>query len=172
MIIRSIQPADAEQFLDLCEKLDEETQFMMLEPGERMTTEEEQRDQLERLLARENQMIFVAEHDGQLLGYLGAYGGEFHRNRHSAYIVIGILQAFTGQGIGSQLFTVLEQWACQHAIHRLELTVMAHNEAGIALYRRRGFEIEGIKKHSLLLGGRYVDEYYMARLIEKKTRNE
>jgi RimJ/RimL family protein N-acetyltransferase len=172
MIIRSIQSADAGQFLDLCKKLDEETQFMMLEPGERMMTVEEQRDQLERLLARENQIIFVAEHDGQLLGYLGAYGGEFHRNRHSAYIVIGILQAFTGQGTGSQLFTVLEQWARQHAIHRLELTVMTHNEAGIALYRRRGFEIEGVKKHSLLVGGRYVDEYYMARLLEKKTRNE
>ena len=49
---------------------------------------------------------------------------------------------------------------------------MTHNEAGIALYRRRGFEIEGTKKHSLLVGGRYVDEYYMARLLEKKTRNE
>jgi ribosomal protein S18 acetylase RimI-like enzyme len=47
---------------------------------------------------------------------------------------------------------------------------MAHNKAGLALYRRRGFEIEGIKKHSLLLGGRYVDEYYMARLLETKNK--
>jgi RimJ/RimL family protein N-acetyltransferase len=47
---------------------------------------------------------------------------------------------------------------------------MTHNEAGIALYRRRGFEIEGIKKHSLLLSGRYVDEYYMARLLEEKNK--
>jgi hypothetical protein len=45
---------------------------------------------------------------------------------------------------------------------------MTHNEAGIALYRRRGFKIEGVKKHSLLVGGWYVDEYYMARLLEKK----
>jgi outer membrane protease len=45
---------------------------------------------------------------------------------------------------------------------------MTHNEAGIALYRRRRFEIEGIKKHSLLVGSQYVDEYYMARLLEKK----
>ncbi len=45
---------------------------------------------------------------------------------------------------------------------------MTRNEAGIALYRRRRFEIEGIKKHSLLVGGQYVDEYYMARLFEKK----
>ena len=172
MVIRTIQPADAEQFLNLCKELDEETQFMMFEPGERTTTVEGQQNQLKRLLSRENQMIFVAEHDGQLVGYLGAYGGEFHRNRHSVHIVIGILQAYTGQGIGTQLFSVLEQWARQRAIHRLELTVMTHNEAGIALYRRRGFEIEGTKKHSLLVGGQYVDEYYMARLLEKKTRNE
>jgi len=45
---------------------------------------------------------------------------------------------------------------------------MTRNEAGIALYRRRRFEIEGIKKYSLLVGGQYVDEYYMARLFEKK----
>lgn len=167
MNIRTIQPEDARQFLNLCKKLDKETQFMMLEPGERTTTVEEQQDQLEHLLSRDNQMIFIAEHDGQLAGYLGAYGGEFHRNRHSVYIVIGILQAFMGRGLGTRLFTALEQWACQHSIHRIELTVMAHNEAGIALYRRRGFEIEGVKKHSLLVDGQYVDEYYMARLLEE-----
>jgi len=35
---------------------------------------------------------------------------------------------------------------------------MTHNEAGLVLYRRRGFEIEGVKKHSLLVGSQYVDE--------------
>jgi hypothetical protein len=41
MIIRKIHESDAEQFLNLCNKLDTETQFMMLEPGERSTTTEE-----------------------------------------------------------------------------------------------------------------------------------
>ena len=40
------------------------------------------------------------------------------------------------------------------------------NEAGIALYKKRGFEVEGTKKHSLLVNGQYVDEYYMARLVD------
>lgn len=164
-MIRTIRPDDAEQFLNLCTKLDEETQFMMLEPGERTTTVLEQQDYIERLLLRGNNTIIVAEYDGRLVGYLSAFGGEFNRNKHSVHLVIGILQAFTGCGIGSQMFVALEQWARQHSIHRLELTVMTHNEAGIALYRKRGFEVEGTKKQSLLVNGQYVDEYYMAKFL-------
>jgi RimJ/RimL family protein N-acetyltransferase len=166
MIVRTIRASDAEQFLNLCKKLDTETQFMMLEPGERVITLEEQRTQIEHLLKYENQTIFVAEHSDQLVGYLAALGGKFRRNRHSVYIVTGILQAFTGQGIGTKLFQALEEWTHQHHIHRLELTVMTHNNAGVALYKKKGFEIEGTKRHSLLVNGQYVDEYYMAKLLD------
>jgi RimJ/RimL family protein N-acetyltransferase len=166
MIIRTIRESDTEQFLNLCKKLDIETQFMMLEPGERTTTVEEQQAQIKRLLSKENRAIFVAEHDGQLVGYLAALGGEFKRNKHSVQIVIGILQDFTGQGIGTQLFLALEDWAHRQHIHRLELTVMTHNKAGIALYKKQGFEIEGMKRHSMLVNGHYVDEFYMAKLLE------
>jgi RimJ/RimL family protein N-acetyltransferase len=138
MIIRTLRESDAEQFLNLCKKLDDETQFMLLEPGERKTTLNEQRTQIELLLEQENQTIFVAEQENQLVGYLAALGEKFKRNRHSAYLIIGILQRFTGQGIGTQMFQTLEEWAQQQHIHRLELTVMTHNKAGIALYRKQG----------------------------------
>ncbi len=169
MIIRTICEDDAEQFLSLCKQLDLETQFMLLEPGERKTPLEEQQAQIEILLREENQTIFVAEQDNQLVGYLEASGGIFKRNRHCVYLVIGILQAFTGQGIGTQLFQSLEEWAKQQHIHRLELTVMTHNTAGIALYKKQGFAIEGTKRHSLLINGRYVDEYYMAKLLDQSS---
>ena len=166
MIIRTIHPGDAEQLLRLRLQLDEETQFMLLEPGERNINLEEQREQIAYVLAQENQMIFVAEHDGQLVGYLGAVGGHFKRNRHSVEIVIGILQAFTGQGVGTRLFETMEAWVRQKHFHRLELSVMMHNKAAVALYKKRGFEIEGTKRHSLVINGQYVDEYYMAKLLD------
>jgi len=166
MIIRTIHESDAEQFLNLCNKLDTETQFMMLEPGERTTTPEEQRTQIVHLLKHGNQTIFVVVHGDQLVGYLAAIGGEFKRNRQSVHIIIGILQAFTGQGIGTKLFQTLEEWAHKQHIHRLELTVMDHNKDGIALYKKQGFEIEGTKRHSLLVNGQFVDEYYMAKLLD------
>jgi RimJ/RimL family protein N-acetyltransferase len=100
-----------------------------------------------------------------LVGYIGARGGAYRRNRHSAHLVIGILQAFTGQGIGARLFAALEDWAHERGLHRLELTVMVHNTAAIRLYRELGFVIEGTRKDSLLVNGAYVNEYAMAKLL-------
>jgi GNAT superfamily N-acetyltransferase len=123
--IREIHESDAEEFLELCRRLDEETHFMMLEPGERLTTGEEQRERIRHLLSRDNQTILVAEHGDRLVGYLSALGGEYRRDRHSAHIVVGILREFAGRGVGTQLFSEMEDWARRRSIHRLELTVMA-----------------------------------------------
>jgi len=169
MIVRTIREDDAEQFLNLCKQLDTETQFMLLEPGERTTTIEEQRAQIDLLLRHENHTILVAEQDNELVGYLEASGGMFHRNTHSAHIVIGILQAFKGQGIGTLLFQKLEEWAKQRHIHRLELTVMAHNTRGIALYKKQGFVTEGTRRDALLLDGHFIDEYYMSKLLDQPS---
>ena len=80
--------------------------------------------------------------------------------------MIGVLQAYTGQGLGRELFAEVFQWATAHHLHRLELTVMAHNENALSLYQKQGFVIEGVKKDSLLLDGDFVDEYYMGRLLK------
>ena len=62
---------------------------------------------------------------------------------------------------------VLEKWATDHKIHRLELTVMSHNERAVNLYQKMGFKIEGIKQDSLLVNDEYVDEYYMAKILNQ-----
>jgi RimJ/RimL family protein N-acetyltransferase len=50
-------------------------------------------------------------------------------------------------------------------LHRLELMVMTHNAAAVALYRKMGFQVEGTHTHALCVDGRYVDEYCMAKLL-------
>lgn len=163
--IRTINEGDAENFLALRRQLDRESKFMMLEPGERKTTLEEQVQYIQRLLSDDRQAILLAEVNGELIGYLSVSGEHFARNKHTAYIVIGILEQFTGKGIGTALFERMESWARERGMHRLELTVMAHNERGVGLYKKMGFEIEGTKRDSLRVDGCYVDEYYMSKLI-------
>jgi ribosomal protein S18 acetylase RimI-like enzyme len=163
--VREVHEGDAPAFLDLLTRIDAETDFMLLEAGERRTTVGEQRERITGFLSTDNQTILVAESNGQLVGYLVAIGGEPKRIRHRAYVVIGVLQAFTSQQIGTRLFTELEAWARHHGITRLELTVRTDNERGTGLYKKMGFEIEGRKKRSLQVNGAYVDEYCMAKIV-------
>jgi RimJ/RimL family protein N-acetyltransferase len=164
--IREIRESDAGPFLALCKQLDEENKFMLLEPGERKTTLEEQEKRIRDILSQDNQMIFLAEEHGSLIGYVAAIGGSYARNRHEVYIVAGVLEAFTSRGIGTALFEKLDAWASEHNVHRLELSVMVQNTRGVGLYQKMGFEIEGIKRDSLLVDGVYVDEYYMGKILE------
>lgn len=165
MLIREINVSDAENFIELVKKVESDANFMLMEAGERKTTPEQQRRQLEHICNQDNSTIFVAEQNRELIGYLIAIGGNAKRTKHSAFLVIGILKEYRGLGIGTSLFQHVEDWALIHHISRLELTVVTKNSAGIALYKKRGFEIEGLKRNSLLVNEKFYNEYLMSKLL-------
>jgi RimJ/RimL family protein N-acetyltransferase len=165
-MIRQAELKDAENLADLIRQVENESPFMLYEAGERELTEATQRKMMEKFSRQKNSAIFVAEDKETLAGYLIAIGGTARKNKHSAYIVIGILQEHQGKGIGTALFHELEDWAMQNGLHRLELTVITDNSAGVALYEKAGFEIEGTKRHSLYMDGKYMNELYMSKIVE------
>lgn len=138
---------------------------MLFEEGERTTSVNEQVGKIKSITHDPYSTIFVVEKEGMLIGFLSAIGNTPKRKRHCIHIAVGILQQWVGQGIGKQLFQNVERWAKENNMHRLELTVMTHNEAGVALYKRAGFEIEGVKRDSMCVNDTFIDEYYMAKLI-------
>lgn len=163
--IREATAADAAALLALKRALDRETSFMLLEPDERTTTEAEVADELAGVAGRINSVVLVAVAAGELAGYVEAVGGGFRRNRHTAHVVIGVRQASAGRGIGGSLLAELERWARANGVRRLELTVMAHNERAVRLYRKLGYAVEGTRQGALLVDGRFVDELWMAKLL-------
>lgn len=164
--LKELVPGDAAELLSLQHLLDEESSFLLLEPDERQTGLQQVTEMIESFAKAETSILLGAVADGRLAGYLSVRGGSLRRNKHSAYIVIGILADYQGMGIGSGLFREMESWAkAGVGIVRLELTVMTHNDRAVSLYTKRGFEIEGIKKKSLMVSGDWVDEYYMSRIL-------
>jgi ribosomal protein S18 acetylase RimI-like enzyme len=71
-----------------------------------------------------------------------------------------------GQGVGTGLLAEAKRWAASVGLHRLELTVMAHNHRAISLYERMGFDVEGRRSQCLAIDGRFVDELYMAVILD------
>ena len=165
MIIREIKLNDAECLVNLIKQVESQSQYMLFESGERTIGTEQQEKRIEAMRKEGNSTIFVAEENDELVGYLIAIGGNAKRNKHAAYLVVGILSEYRGLGLGTKLFKNLQNWAKENSIHRLELSVVTRNEAGLRLYKKMGFDIEGTKRHSLYIDGEFVDEYYMSKLL-------
>lgn len=160
MKIREIDKGEVRMYFECLKKIDQETKFMMFEPDERQFDE----NLITSYLTNKDDLFIGVFSEHEIVGFLSAKRGSFRRIRHSAYIVIGIRQAFQRQGIGSKLFDKLDEWARKNQLKRLELTVEVSNTPAINLYEKQGFSIEGIKRKTMLVDGEFVDEYMMAKL--------
>jgi len=76
-----------------------------------------------------------------------------------------VLKESHRKGIGLELLSSFERWAVQKQFHRLELTVIDANINAKSLYKRAGFEEEGVKHHALKVNDCYVNELYMSKFI-------
>ncbi len=89
------------------------------------------------------------------------------RRSHAGNIGMGVHDDYVGQGVGTRLLSSLLEVADDWwALRRLELTVNADNARAIDLYKRMGFEQEGLLRDYALRGGVLVDAISMARLRE------
>lgn len=162
--IRIPAPDEAGAVTRMLCKLDRENSTMMLEPGERSDDPRLLQEWLSAL--HPDHHCYLVVFDGsRALGFVHAERGPFRRNRHSAYVVIGLLEEARGRGWGRRLLEAVDQWATERGVSRLELTVMAHNAAAIGLYRRCGYVEEGLRRHSLIVDGTPVDEFAMAKML-------
>jgi L-phenylalanine/L-methionine N-acetyltransferase len=120
----------------------------------------------ESLAPTRNDLVLVAERGGEVVGHAGLTAvGSSPRRRHVMGLGMMVAGHAQHQGVGSALMTGLLQWADGWAqVLRIELTVYTDNAAGIALYRKFGFEVEGTLRAFALRDGRYADVLTMARL--------
>lgn len=110
-------------------------------------------------------VALVAEVEGQLVGQISLHGEANPRRRHVASIGMGVRDDWTGKGVGSALLgAVLEMADDWLNLRRIELTVYGDNQGALALYRKFGFEQEGLARGYAFRRGEYVDALYMARI--------
>lgn len=164
MIIRQAVPEDAGAFLELLRQLDQETEFMMMEPGERTSTSDDLRNQIINLRNSGSVLLLLFE-GTRAAGFLSAQRNTPARMRHSAYLAMGIRKEYRRKGYGECLLKELFCWAEKENVTRLELTVMTHNQTALHLYQKMGFQIEGTLIRSMRIRDSWVDQYSMAKLF-------
>lgn len=163
--IRLLQERDTEAFLQLRKQIADETPFMLRTSDEITVSIGEQREQIRHIRSHDSHLMLIAEYEERLLGFLMGVRGDPKRTQHVLTLAVGIVQSSVRQGIGTLLFAEMEEWAVDHAIHRLELHVLITNQAAITFYKKQNFHFEGVMKHAQYIDGHSIDAYLMAKIL-------
>ena len=167
IVIRPAQPADGAALMRAVAQIDAETEFLGV-PGQPHPWADRPEAELRSLNEKARGIVLLALTErGEIIGYLSAFLGHFARNRGNLFIaVVGLREAYRGQGIGTQLFETVEEWARAHRAWRLELRVSSLNKRGQALYRKRGFLVEGCIRGGVFRNGTWTDDLWMGKPLE------
>ena len=93
----------------------------------------------------------VAVSAGQLVGWCDVVPKPRPIYAHVGVLGMGLLPEFRGQGLGDRLIRQTLAAARALGLNRVELSVRENNAGAIALYKRVGFEIEGLQRNATKL---------------------
>ncbi|MBP1080596.1 ribosomal protein S18 acetylase RimI-like enzyme [Bacillus capparidis] len=111
-----------------------------------------------------NNLFLVAEVDERIVGFSRCEGNRLKRTSHKVEFGICVLKEFRGYGIGKNLLKESVHWADSNGIKKITLNVIETNNKAIMLYKKYGFEVEGIlKKDKILSDGKYYNTILMGR---------
>ncbi len=108
---------------------------------------------------------FVALVDGRVVGWCDVSSLERPVFAHAGLLGMGVDAAFRGNGIGHALLRSVLESAKARGLTRIELAVREKNLPALALYRKVGFRVEGIKHKGVRLDGEYENLISMAVLF-------
>lgn len=167
VVIRLGEITDAEAFVEYVGQVAGETENLTFGSQEWKVTPEEQKANIQSLLATPNQLFLIAEADGQIVGNLTFRGGNRLRTQHTGEFGISVLQAYWGEGIGRLLLESLLEWARQsNVIRKINLRVRSDNASAIRLYQKLGFKEVGVLTREFLIEGKFYDCIVMGIEIE------
>lgn len=165
MHIRRVQKSDAAQLLTLFSTLDNETAYMFFNDEERALSLKEQQRKNNLFAISDHNVMFVAEYQQQLIGFVRGVHEDDNYHPQSLHIVIGVIKAAWKQGVGNALMQTLEQWARSKDYHYLELSVMDINQAALILYQKCGFSEDDVLTEPMLVEDKIVREIQMSKCL-------
>ncbi len=108
--------------------------------------------------------------DEEILGLVVIKKGT-HRIKHIAYIEKLVInqslenKSLKNKGLGTIFFQKIISSLSEEGFTKIELGVEVDNKRAISFYKKFGFEIEGTRKNLLNREGKFIDNYFMAKML-------
>ncbi|AWE09261.1 GNAT family N-acetyltransferase [Lysinibacillus sp. 2017] len=165
--LRSAKQEDAKKLSEVRFQIDGETENMDREQGEAYIDEVGFKQLIKEDTKKSHNLFLVCEVSGSIVGFSRCEGNELKRMAHKVEFGVCVLKDFWGYSIGTNLLKESIKWADANDIRKMTLNVLETNEKAIMLYKKLGFEQEGVLKNDRLLSdGNYYNTVVMGRFNE------
>ncbi|WP_369814416.1 N-acetyltransferase family protein [Lysinibacillus sp. ZYM-1] len=150
LIVREALVSDSEQMLKIQLQALAEQKYLLTTLEEFNQTIEEQEKWIEQKQENERDVIFVAELEGEIVGWLMFQSPPQKRISHTGTFGMVVASNIRGQGVGTLLLTKLIDWATVNPfIEKVCLGVFSTNEKLLNYIRKWAFLKKVVKFEKL-----------------------
>ncbi|MGR3778631.1 GNAT family N-acetyltransferase [Bacillus paramycoides] len=163
--IRPAAKQDADQLSRIRVQIDGETENMDREQGEGYIDTIGFQQIIKTDSEKMKNLFLVAEVHNHIVGFSRCVGSDLKRLSHKVEFGVCILKEYWGYGIGKNLLQKSINWADANEVKKIALQVLETNDKAIQLYKKLGFEVEGVLKNDKRLSdGKYYNTVVMGRV--------
>lgn len=165
--IRSAVIEDAESLSKLRVQIDGETENLDRDRGEAYIDPTAFEKIIKNDIESLRNLFLVAVVGNRIVGYSRCEGTNLKRLLHKVEFGVCVLEKYWGHSIGKNLLQESISWADSEGIKKMTLNVLETNVKALELYKKHGFEVEGIlKRDKLLSDGQFYNTIVMGRFKE------
>lgn len=164
--IRKARIDDAVNLNEFLKTIILETDQFGYEPDEFTITDEQQAHTISMFSQADNAILLVATINDKIVGNLSFRVGASKKFHHVGELGVQVLKDYWNLGIGKELIKYLINWAQENKfIIKISLRVRADNQNAIHVYKKLGFQEEGVLKGEMMCNGILYDLIYMGLMV-------
>ncbi|BCG59096.1 GNAT family N-acetyltransferase [Paenibacillus sp. URB8-2] len=162
--VRSAMDKDAKDLSEIRFQIDGESENLDREQGEGFIDISGFEQIIKTDTENIRNLFLVAAVNDRIVGFSRCEGNALKRFSHKVEFGICVLKDYWGNGIGDNLLKQSISWADSNGIKKITLNVLDTNVKAIELYKKFGFEVEGVLKNDKILSdGKYYNTIVMGR---------
>jgi RimJ/RimL family protein N-acetyltransferase len=166
--LRPGRPTDGRALARLFADVRQEGRWLITTPGS--ISEPSEAFWISELIRANEHLALVAEANGEVVGNVLVSVDRGVATEHIGVLSITIAEDWRDVGIGSELVAAAQRWAHERGLRKVTLGVFPDNERAIAVYEKRGFVREGLRRQQFRSGDIYRDEVLMAWFPQEDDR--
>lgn len=166
VVLRLPIESDADNIIKFYNIVADETTYLSFGKDEYTVSTEAQKNMIKSANESNNNTMILATIENEIIGIGTISSNQKKKGKHVGILGIVIKKEHCDLGIGKLMMDYLIDWCKSNGITtKISLSVRKDNERGIALYKKCGFEIEGILKNETYIDGEFFDIVVMGLIL-------